>query len=698
MKPASDSEGHIPEWLRQARHDALKSAEDLASKEGPDRSPAARAEDLLAGLASQREGADEETPAWVARITGKGAAKGTASKEHPFGELDASFDEGDEGQARHGGAGQEHDELSAWFEQASIPDRGVSQSDESEAHTEDSQTSDNASPQKSDDIDDWLKRLDATAAQPASKGVFEPSTQGSIPDWVRELGASAESPPEPEIRAAPGAIPAWLKRGEDANLEAPTGAPEIRAKSDAVDSVVPSIPVEASTPDSNEAEVPSPMPAAEDHRQTARGASAFTADALAGVDVDAIFASMEMPDWLSDLRGGEQAARGQSPSTAQEPESIAPANLPSWVQAMRPVESATPTAEPPAADQRLEEQGPLLGLHGVLPVVAGATTPSSKPRVHSIKLDASPQQQAHAELLEQIVEAETTPIPMKSGSLLGSQRVLRWIISAALLLLLGPTVLSRSQVIALPTAAPNEAIRAIQVVENIPVDAPVLMVFDYEPATMGEMEATAASLVDHLLLLKHPNMAIVSTSPTGSALAERFMSTTVAARAYQRGLQYVDLGYLPGGLAGVYAFAQNPPTVIPYGADGSAAWDTDVLRQVSRLSDFAAIIVLTDGLDAGRIWIEQTTTSRGSSALLIVSSAQTGPMFLPYVDAGQVAGLIAGINGAAGAEQANGGLPGFVRRYWDAYSLGLYTAVLLIVLGGSWYFWMGLQERRAEAV
>ena len=53
-------------------------------------------------------------------------------------------------------------------------------------------------------------------------------------------------------------------------------------------------------------------------------------------------------------------------------------------------------------------------------------------------------------------------------------------------------------------------------------------------------------------------------------------------------------------------------------------------------------------------------------------------MLLPYAASGQVAGLVAGLSGAAGAELANGGLPGFVRRYWDAYSLGMFLAAFLM--------------------
>jgi hypothetical protein len=313
-------------------------------------------------------------------------------------------------------------------------------------------------------------------------------------------------------------------------------------------------------------------------------------------------------------------------------------------------------------------------------------------------LDATEQQQAHAALLEQILAAETSPIPIRTGSILRSQKALRWVIALLVFAVVGTVVFAGTAILPLPSAVPNETIGAVQAVEAVAADAPVLVVFDYQPSTIGEMEATAASLLDHLLLLKHPHLILLSTSPTGAALAERFVSTTLVGRAYVRGQQYVDLGYLPGGLTGVYNFAQNPVAAVPLGADSQPVWQSAILTPVTRFSDFAAIIVLTDNADAGRTWIEQTASSRGASSMVIVSSAQAGPMLLPYVDSGQVNGLVSGMNGAAGAEQANGGLPGYVRRYWDAYSLGLYLAVMLIVAGGLWNFWLGMQDRHAQGM
>jgi hypothetical protein len=274
---------------------------------------------------------------------------------------------------------------------------------------------------------------------------------------------------------------------------------------------------------------------------------------------------------------------------------------------------------------------------------------------------------------------------------------LRWLIAAVLLAALGIGLGYTSSSFLFPTGVPTETNAAIQVVENLPADATVLAVFDYEPATAGEMEVAAASLMDHLLLLKHPRLALISTSPTGSVLAERFVSKTLQERTYARGVQYADLGYLPGGLAGVQLFAQAPVEALPYGAATDRVWESPVLLGTTALSDFSAIIVLTDSQETGAVWIEQTTGRRGATPMIIIASAQAGPMLLPYYDSSQVQGLLFGINAAAAAENANGGRPGLVRRYWDAYNLGLYAAAVLFVLGAMWQIVGARGRRQAEA-
>jgi hypothetical protein len=236
---------------------------------------------------------------------------------------------------------------------------------------------------------------------------------------------------------------------------------------------------------------------------------------------------------------------------------------------MQPVESIMQAASGGANEEAPVDRGPLLGLQGVLPAIPGVGKPSSKPQVRAMRLEVTEQQRARVAMLEEILVGETKPIPLKAASLLGSNRTLRWALAAILVVFLGGALASRSQSFPLPVGIPHETLRAIQSVENIPADARVLVVFDYEPATVGEMEASAASLMDHLLLLRHPVLALISTRQP--VLSWQSDSGQHVERAHSpRGL--CQSGVPPGGLAGVRAFAwiRRPPAW----ADAGAAWDS----------------------------------------------------------------------------------------------------------------------------
>ena len=89
---------------------------------------------------------------------------------------------------------------------------------------------------------------------------------------------------------------------------------------------------------------------------------------LSNQDVDLLF-SMEMPDWLSQPEAAaDETASPQIATPARESDdSLAPVDLPSWVQAMRPVEAVISETTPGLEDQPEEMEGPLAGLRGVIP-------------------------------------------------------------------------------------------------------------------------------------------------------------------------------------------------------------------------------------------------------------------------------------------------------------------------------------------
>ncbi|HEX5637506.1 MAG TPA: hypothetical protein VFY78_10500, partial [Gammaproteobacteria bacterium] len=237
---------------------------------------------------------------------------------------------------------------------------------------------------------------------------------------------------------------------------------------------------------------------------------------------------------------------------------------------------------------------------------------------------------------------------------------------------------------------------ASNVVATMPDGAPVLVVIDYEPALSGEMEAVAGPLLDQMTVLRRPTYSFISTSPNGSALVERLLTNTKINQpapdglGYQAGNQYFNLGYLPGGSAGVRGFTEQPKVMLP-----SAT--------ITQFSDYAAVIVITDHAESGLVWIEQlelmkqTNPAFADQPLLILASAQAGPLLQPYVLSKQVAGMVYGLSDAARYEFVNNSRPGIARSYWDAFGVGLFMAVLAIVLGSLWSLFTGIRARRAEA-
>jgi hypothetical protein len=112
---------------------------------------------------------------------------------------------------------------------------------------------------------------------------------------------------------------------------------------------------------------------------------------------------------------------------------------------------------------------------------------------------------------------------------------------------------------------------------------------------------------------------------------------------------------------------------------------------------------LTDHAESARVWVEQIQSAKRADimltnqTLLVIASAQAGPLLQPYVSSRQVTGLISGLAEAARYEYKNNIPLGITRSYWDAFSVGLLMAVLLIVAGSLWSLFTGMRARRPEA-
>ena len=570
----------------------------------------------------------------------------------------------------------------------------------------------------SDDTPDWLKDMsggeveapaELPSAQPSS-GAFDFGSDDT-PDWLKDMSGgmapfveSTQSESDPLSSNKSYEEPSWLTpeaasavdpfgaslEGEDVKDERAAGDGLFSAVPDWLRSAAPESTI-FDEPEKNKPEELEGLSASVPFAET----PAFDSNLPDGND--ALFT--EMPDWLSDAM--------ESPATPEPiigSDALAPNELPSWVEAMRPVEQ-TPNANEGMAlasalsgnnSEPAEVQGVFAGLSGILPVGAGFA-PTSKPKVHSIKINADEDQLKQAGILEQILAAETSPVTLASENVMRSSRILRFGLAFVMVVSVFLFAFMGTQIFSMPVGVPNELKTAVSIVQSIPPDAPVLVIFDYDPSRAGEMEVAATPLFDHMMILNHPRLTFISTNEYGSVLAERFISGPLAGRGYQSGVTYLNLGYLSGGHMGIRSFAQNPAQTITFDTSNQFAWTQPPLQGVTALNQFAAMILVTDDAEAARAWVEQTQELRGATPFLVVSSAQAAPMIQPYFESNQVQGMVSGLYGGAIVErQYNNGNPGTARRYWDGYSAGMLIAAILVFGGGLVNLFLGMRDRTAK--
>jgi hypothetical protein len=520
-------------------------------------------------------------------------------------------------------------------------------------------------PHSEGDLPDWLSSVEQTQAD----AIRTPSQE--LPDWLSETSAQdldhsgLPEPVESEEEQAPASneesgLPDWLTKLDASGVYQPTGSD-------------------------------SPAFILEDEQQAEASDRTWVEDDLGGEapggeaperEVPEVEGELSaVPDWLSQISAmEEQTETGASIDEEIEPD-LAEAQLPSWLQAMRPVESAALTAPAAAGEgSTIEQAGPLAGLAGVL-----SAEPEfihlSKPKSSLVKLQVSDNQQSHITLLENLLAEEGQSKPVTTRSAISSQYFLRLLIALVVLVsVILPLWLNRELLpMPAPEGVPNEVYDFGRLMGGLTTDIPVLVAFDYEPGFSGELDATATAILSEMAG-RGIHLAAISTNPTGPLLAERFK----IARLSDSTASFVNLGYIPGGTAGMLAFAQTPRAVVPFDLHGARVWETNPLSAVSALADFGAVLVLTENPDTARSWIEQAQPFLESAGkpLLMVLSAQAEPMVRPYYETSprQVSGMISGLAGGAAYESISGNM-GVSRLYWDAFGMGSVSAVGIILAG-----------------
>lgn len=226
-------------------------------------------------------------------------------------------------------------------------------------------------------------------------------------------------------------------------------------------------------------------------------------------------------------------------------------------------------------------------------------------------------------------------------------------------------------------------------VDAIPPNAqPLFISVDYAPSTVPELDPMTLAILRHAFS-KDIRVVVLTLDPAGYGLAERALETMAKECGKERNKDYVYLGFQPGIAAVVLGMGIDIRNVFPEDAYGTPLAEIPMLDGIKNYDQIPLLITLASSgvIEAWVIYAHQPFDAQIGAGVTAVMATD----YYPFLDTGQLVGLLGGMRGAAEYEVLIEH-PGAGVRGMDSQSVIHILIIVLIVIGNVAYF--GSRKRR----
>jgi hypothetical protein len=255
----------------------------------------------------------------------------------------------------------------------------------------------------------------------------------------------------------------------------------------------------------------------------------------------------------------------------------------------------------------------------------------------------------------------------------------RWLFLAMALLVAGPLLWP----IGLPLAVSDPVRRYHDAVEAIPDGSAVLLACDFDPGSRPELVPMMKSSLRHLFDQKC-RVIVTCLWNGGPALVDQVLEQVAdeyRARGVplESGVQYVNLGYKAGNEAVMVLMGQGVVNAFPRDQRERETRSLPIMKDIAGYSSFPLLVNISGGYPGTKEWVQQVN-SRFHLPMVSGCTAVSAPEYYPYLQSGQLRGMLGGMAGAAEYEMLRKE-KGPATRGMDAQSLAHLFIALCIVLG-----------------
>ena len=160
----------------------------------------------------------------------------------------------------------------------------------------------------------------------------------------------------------------------------------------------------------------------------------------------------------------------------------------------------------------------------------------------------------------------------------------------------------------------------------------------------------AVALLKHLFS-KGVYVYIVSLWPEGPIMANQALSDALNSRLFADSIpEYVQFDYKVGGFVVIKGIADNFREIYKQDINGNSIDEINIMNGINSVEDFDLVFDFSAGVPGNAEWVQYACDPKG----VPLSSGCTSIMVtdaIPYIESGQLKGILAGMPGAAEYEK-----------------------------------------------
>src|SRR4030066_1429931 len=233
-------------------------------------------------------------------------------------------------------------------------------------------------------------------------------------------------------------------------------------------------------------------------------------------------------------------------------------------------------------------------------------------------------------------------------------------------------------------------------IEKLPTGSLVMISCDYDPPSAPELQPMTETMLKHFFL-KDLKVIILGLWPQGSVQANIALEVVMRdpilkAKNLKYGGDYVNLGFTAGNEFVIIRMGTDIHAAFPVDFNGTKIAELPLMQNVRNFDNIAFVFNVSAGYPGTYEWVI-FGVDRYRFKLGAGNTAVQAPLVSPYVQSGQLIGLLGGLRGAAEYEERSeylGKATGFMRS--QTFDHGV--VIFFIIVGNLAYF--ATRKNRAQ--